>query len=187
MGGVALLALAIDVATALLLWAMAKGSLNVRAAFVLNITDALGSLGVLIGAGLVLWLGWDWVDPLLTLLIAGSVLWQVVTMLPKAVSILMEGTPPDMNLDEGRRAMCAVEGVANMHHLHVWHHDDKTLFRITKLGVAKVIGDSTYKTAMPIYADTLSDLQIIAVLCWIKAQWPPEVRKNNDLVNTDQN
>jgi S-disulfanyl-L-cysteine oxidoreductase SoxD len=55
-----------------------------------------------------------------------------------------------------------------------------------KLGVAKVIGDSTYKTAMPIYADTLSDQQIIAVLSWIKAQWPPEVRKNNDLVNTDQ-
>jgi S-disulfanyl-L-cysteine oxidoreductase SoxD len=69
---------------------------------------------------------------------------------------------------------------------HTWHHDDKTLFQITKLGVAKVIGDSTYKTAMPIYADTLSDQQIIAVLSWIKAQWPPEVRKNNDLVNTDQ-
>ncbi|AOW13373.1 cytochrome C [Hydrogenophaga crassostreae] len=69
---------------------------------------------------------------------------------------------------------------------HTWHHDDKTLFQITKLGVAKVIGDSTYKSAMPIYADTLSDQQIIAVLSWIKAQWPPEVRKNNDLVNTDQ-
>ncbi|MCW5642404.1 MAG: cation transporter [Rhodoferax sp.] len=124
MGGVALLALVVDVATALLLWAMAKGSLNVRAAFVHNITDALGSVAVLIGAGLVLWLGWNWVDPLLTLLIAGYVLWQVAAMLPKAVNILMEGTPPDMNLDEVRRAMCAVEGVASMHHLHVWQLDE---------------------------------------------------------------
>ena len=69
---------------------------------------------------------------------------------------------------------------------HTWHHDDETLFRITKLGVAKVIGDETYKTAMPAYGGVLSDAEIIAVLSWIKAQWPPEVRKNNDLVNTDQ-
>ena len=69
---------------------------------------------------------------------------------------------------------------------HTWHHDDKTLFQITKRGVAKVIGDSAYKTAMPAYAEILSDEQIIAVLSWIKAQWPPEVRTSNDLVNTGQ-
>jgi mono/diheme cytochrome c family protein len=69
---------------------------------------------------------------------------------------------------------------------HTWHHDDETLFQISKWGVAKVIGDNTYKTAMPVYADILSDAQIIAVLSWIKAQWPPEVRKNNDLVNTER-
>lgn len=69
---------------------------------------------------------------------------------------------------------------------HTWHHDDKTLFRITKLGVAQVIKDSTYKTMMPAYADTLSDQQIVAVLSWIKAQWPPDVRKTNEFVNADQ-
>ena len=124
MGGVALLALVVDVATALLLWAMAKGSLNVRAAFVHNITDALGSVAVLIGAGLVLWRGWTWVDPALTLLIAGYVLWQVATMLPQAIHILMEGAPPDVNLDELTRAVCAIDGVQSMHHLHVWQLDE---------------------------------------------------------------
>lgn len=69
---------------------------------------------------------------------------------------------------------------------HTWHHDDKTLFQITKLGVAKVIGDSTYKTAMPAYADRLSDEQIIAVLSWIKAQWPPNIRESNAMVNKGQ-
>jgi S-disulfanyl-L-cysteine oxidoreductase SoxD len=66
---------------------------------------------------------------------------------------------------------------------HTWHHDDETLLNITKLGVAQVIGDTTYKTAMPAYADILSDSQIIASLSWIKAQWPQEARKNNDMVN----
>ena len=67
---------------------------------------------------------------------------------------------------------------------HTWHHDDETLFQITKLGVAHVIGDNAYKSAMPAYADILSDPQIIAALSWIKAQWPPEARKNNDIVNS---
>lgn len=66
---------------------------------------------------------------------------------------------------------------------HTWHHDDKTLFQITKLGVAQVIGDKTYKSAMPAYADILSDEQIVAVLSWIKAQWPADIRKSNDQVN----
>jgi S-disulfanyl-L-cysteine oxidoreductase SoxD len=66
---------------------------------------------------------------------------------------------------------------------HTWHHPDELLFRITKLGVAAVIGDKDYKTAMPAFAGVLSDGQIIAALSWIKAQWPAEVRKDNDLVN----
>lgn len=124
MAGVALLASVVDVATALLLWAIAKGSLTVRAAFVHNVTDALGSVAVLTGAGLVLWRDWTWVDPLLTLIIAVYVLWQVATMLPQAVHILMEGAPPDRDLDEVTRAVCALEGVESMHHLHAWQTDE---------------------------------------------------------------
>ena len=66
---------------------------------------------------------------------------------------------------------------------HTWHHSDETLFKITKQGVADFIGDQTYQTRMPSYSGVLSDEQIIAVLSWIKAQWPPEVRKSNDSVN----
>ncbi len=43
--------------------------------------------------------------------------------------------------------------------------------------------DETYKTTMPIYSGTLSDEQIVAVLSWIKAQWPPDIRKSNKTVN----
>lgn len=66
---------------------------------------------------------------------------------------------------------------------HTWHHSDETLFQITKMGVAHVIGDKNYKTTMPIYSGVLSDEQIVAALSWIKAQWPPDVRKSNELVN----
>lgn len=66
---------------------------------------------------------------------------------------------------------------------HTWHHSDETLFQITKLGVAHVIGDETYQTTMPIYSGVLNDEEIVAVLSWIKAQWPSDIRKSNELVN----
>jgi mono/diheme cytochrome c family protein len=66
---------------------------------------------------------------------------------------------------------------------HTWHHDDETLFRITKFGVARVANIEDYATAMPVFEGVLSDEEIVAVLSWIKAQWPAEVRARHDQVN----
>ena len=66
---------------------------------------------------------------------------------------------------------------------HTWHHPDETLFRITKFGVASIVGDPNYKTAMPIYEGVLSDEEIVAVLSWIKAQWPAAIRQKHDQMN----
>ena len=125
MAAAAGLALVVDVATAALLWSMSRGSMNVRAAFVHNLTDALGSVAVLVGAAAIIWLGWTWVDPALTLLIAGYVLWQVATMLPAAMRILMEGTPPGLRLADVAAAMTADPRVQDVHQLHVWQLDEE--------------------------------------------------------------
>lgn len=66
---------------------------------------------------------------------------------------------------------------------HTWHHPDEVLFRITKFGVASIVGDPGYKTSMPAYEGRLSDEGIIAVLSWIKAQWPAQVRQKHDQMN----
>jgi S-disulfanyl-L-cysteine oxidoreductase SoxD len=66
---------------------------------------------------------------------------------------------------------------------HTWHHPDEMLFRITKFGVASIVGDPGYKTSMPAYDGRLSDDEIIAVLSWIKAQWPAQVRQKHDQIN----
>ncbi|HEX7008597.1 MAG TPA: cation diffusion facilitator family transporter [Phycisphaeraceae bacterium] len=119
------LALVVDVATAVLLWAMSRGSLNVRAAFVHNLVDALASLGVLLGAAAVIWLDWWWIDPVLTLIIAGYVLWQVAAMMPQAARILMEGAPEDLDLHELVDAMESLDHVLDVHHLHAWQLDEQ--------------------------------------------------------------
>lgn len=120
----ALLALVVELATVVLLWTMSRGSLNVRAALVHNIVDALGSLAVLVGAGAIIWLAWMWIDSALTLLVAGYVLWQVARMLPQAIKVLMEGAPADLELQEVIKRVESLEGVEGLHHLHVWELDE---------------------------------------------------------------
>jgi mono/diheme cytochrome c family protein len=66
---------------------------------------------------------------------------------------------------------------------HTWHHPDEVLFRITKLGVAQAAGLSSYDSAMPAYEGVLTDAEMIAVLSWIKAQWPAEIRAKHDAIN----
>ncbi|MBU0860791.1 MAG: cytochrome c [Alphaproteobacteria bacterium] len=64
---------------------------------------------------------------------------------------------------------------------HSWHHDSATLFALTKLGVAEMIGDPTYKSDMPAFGETLTDDQIIAVLSYIKSTWPQSIRDSHDM------
>lgn len=69
-------ALAVDIATAVLTYTMSRGSLNVKAAFVHNVSDALASVGVIVAGTLILLYEWYWVDPVVTLAIAAYILWQ---------------------------------------------------------------------------------------------------------------
>lgn len=66
---------------------------------------------------------------------------------------------------------------------HTWHHPDAVLFDITKHGVAKAANLKDYDSAMPAFEGVLTDAEIIAVLSWIKAQWPEKIRKQQDEVN----
>jgi cobalt-zinc-cadmium efflux system protein len=117
-------ALVVDVITAWLLWSMSKGSLNVKAAFLHNLTDAGASVAVLLGGAAILWLNWTWVDPVLTLVIAGYILFMSFGLLRKTSRILMEGTPPGLSLDAVKETIENLDGVDNVHHLHVWELDE---------------------------------------------------------------
>ena len=65
---------------------------------------------------------------------------------------------------------------------HTWHHPDQVLFDLTKYGVAKAANQPDYLTAMPKYEGVLTDAEIVAVLSWIKAQWPAAIRAQQESV-----
>ena len=121
---VASIALVIDIATAILTHSMSKNSMNIRAAFLHNVSDALASLGVVIAGSLIILYDWYWTDTALTLLIAAYVLYQAATMLPETIHILMQGAPPNIAIDDVIKTMENIKGVTNAHHVHLWQLDE---------------------------------------------------------------
>lgn len=121
---VAGIALAVDVATAALTMAGAKHSLNIRAAFLHNVADALASLGVIVAGALIILYDLYVADLLVTVAIAGFVLWHGVRELPRAVRILMGAAPRDVDFDAVVGAMRRPDGVVDVHHVHLWEMDE---------------------------------------------------------------
>ncbi len=122
---VAAIALVVDIFTALLTYSQSKNSMNIRAAFLHNLTDAAASVGVIIAGTLILLYGWIWTDAAMTLLIAGYVLYHGFSEIPKVIHLLMEGTPENVSIDDITTAMENIEGVKNVHHVHVWQLDEQ--------------------------------------------------------------
>ncbi|RYH08295.1 cation diffusion facilitator family transporter [Tropicimonas sp. IMCC6043] len=117
---VATVALVIDAATALLIFGLSRSSVNMRAAFLHNVMDALGSVAVIVGGTLILLYDWRLVDPIVTLMIAGYILWHTLREIGPVIRILMLASPERPRAGEVLEAMGDVEGVAEVHHLHLW-------------------------------------------------------------------
>ena len=121
---VAGIALVVDLVTALLTWRMAKHSLNIRAAFLHNLADAMSSVAVIAGGTLILLYDWRLVDPLVTLGIAGYILWHALSEIRPVIRILMLGAPEDIDRKAVRDRMAECDGVKGVHHVHLWQIDE---------------------------------------------------------------
>ncbi len=97
-----------------------KDSLAVRGAYLEVMSDALGSIGVVLAAVILITTGWEQVDSLVSLAIALFMIPRTLLLLRDAFSILMESAPTGVNLDEIRQHMSDVPGVVAIHDLHVW-------------------------------------------------------------------
>jgi cobalt-zinc-cadmium efflux system protein len=114
------LGLAVNLAAARLLRRGAAASLNVRAAYLEVLGDALASVAVLVAAAVVALTGWTLADPLASAAIAVFIVPRTWRLLTQAVNVLLEGVPPHLDLEEIEAAMRAVPGVRAVHDLHVW-------------------------------------------------------------------
>ncbi|MGH9357460.1 MAG: cation diffusion facilitator family transporter [Terriglobia bacterium] len=101
---------------------MARGreDLNLRAVFVHNLGDALSNVAIIAGAWIIYRTGERQIDPLLAFLIAGMIVWSAVGIVEESVNILLESLPKGMTASEVARAMLEIEGVREVHDLHIW-------------------------------------------------------------------
>ena len=104
---------------AALLWKF-SGDVNIRSVFLHMLGDTISTAAVIVGGLLIKLTGQQWIDPLLSLLIAAMILLSSWSIVRETLHILLEGTPRSVNINEIRAAMHGVEGVLNVHDLHVW-------------------------------------------------------------------
>lgn len=105
------------------LWILHGGrdeSLNVRGAWLHVFTDMLGSVQAVVAGGLIWAFGWNWVDPVASIVIGLLVIYSSWGLLRESTAVLMESAPGHIDIDEVRDALAAYPGVVEVHDLHVW-------------------------------------------------------------------
>ena len=102
-----------------LLWKF-SGDVNIRSVFLHMLGDTLSTAAVIAGGAGILFTHLQWIDPLLSLIIAGMIVYSSWGIVRETLNILLEGTPKNLSLADIRAAMAGVAGVADVHDLHVW-------------------------------------------------------------------
>ena len=117
---VALVGLVVNIAGIYLLKSASEESLNMKGAYFEVLSDMLTSIGVIAAGIIMLTTGWYYADPIISAGIGVFILPRTWMLLRDAVGVLLEGTPHDVNLAALRESIQTVEGVADVHDLHVW-------------------------------------------------------------------
>jgi cobalt-zinc-cadmium efflux system protein len=117
---VAALGIIVNGGTALLFMRGRHRDLNIRGAFLHMAADAAVSLGVVVAAGVIMWTGWLWVDPAISLCIAAIVLASGWGLARDSVNLALDGVPRGIELAGVRDYLGRLEGVIEVHDLHVW-------------------------------------------------------------------
>lgn len=117
---VAILGLIINLISMKILLSSSKESLNIKGAYLEVLSDALGSVGVIIGALIIYFTGWMWIDTLIAVLIGFWVLPRTWILLKQSIHILLEGVPEEIDIEKLRSDLLMLEGVQSIHELKVW-------------------------------------------------------------------
>jgi cobalt-zinc-cadmium efflux system protein len=117
---VAALGIGVNGFTAYLFLAGSQRDLNIRGAFLHLIGDAAVSLGVVISGILIFFLGWNWLDPIVSLLIAGAILWATWGLMRDSIAMALDAVPHGIDMTQIHATLAGLNGVRSVHDLHVW-------------------------------------------------------------------
>lgn len=113
----------VNAVTALLFMRGRKSDLNIQGAFLHMAADALVSAGVVVAGALTLWMGWNWLDPVTSLLIASVILWGTWSLFRQSLHLLFDGVPERVDPQAVHDCLRALPGIERVHDLHIWAMD----------------------------------------------------------------
>lgn len=126
--GIGLVGLIGNLLSMYLLYERENKSLNVYSAFLHMAADALSSIAVILGAIIMKFTGFYYVDPLLTFIIGTYVLVGSYRLLSESIKILMQTVPEHIDIYRVKKAIENIEGIDNVHHIHLWSLTEKDIF-----------------------------------------------------------
>ncbi len=121
-----------------LLLSRVNSDVNIRSALVHMLGDTLSTAAVIAGGAAILFTGRTWIDPALSIIIAGLILWTSLSIVRETLNILLEGTPKGISLPEIRSTLCDISGVEDVHDLHVWSLGSQSHALATHVTIADI-------------------------------------------------
>jgi cobalt-zinc-cadmium efflux system protein len=122
---------------AAMLWRVSH-DVNIRSVFIHMLGDTLSTAAVIVGGAIILFTGRTWIDPALSLAIAALILWSSIAIVRETLNILLEGTPRGISLTEIRTTLAAIDGVEDVHDLHVWSLGSNTHALASHITIADI-------------------------------------------------
>ncbi|MFL6627448.1 MAG: cation diffusion facilitator family transporter [Vitreoscilla sp.] len=164
--GIAVVGLVVNLLSMKVLRSGQEESLNVKGAYLEVWADMIGSIGVILGAAVIRFTGWAWVDSAVAILIGLWVVPRTMTLLTSSINILLEGVPEDVDLEKVREALLGVPGVRSLHDLHVWSvSSDKTTLTVHLVTEPATHGETQVLPAVRARMDKDFGIRHITVQC----------------------
>jgi len=117
---IAMIGIFINGISALFFFREKDRDINIKSAFLHLLSDAVISLGLVVGGVIIYFTHYYWIDSLLSTLICLVILWSTWNLLKRSLHLSLDGVPEDIDLDEINTMIRSMEGVENLHHVHVW-------------------------------------------------------------------
>lgn len=166
---VAGIGIVINTITALLFMRGRKSDLNIRGAFLHMAADALVSAGVVVAGALTLWMGWLWLDPIASLLIAAVILAGSWSLFRQSLHMLFDGVPDSIDPQAVRDCLAGQPGVTQVNDLHIWAMSTQKIALTAHLVMPDGPADDTFLANL---ADLLHDRFEIAHVTVQTGRWP---------------
>ncbi|HAQ62308.1 TPA: cation transporter [Candidatus Delongbacteria bacterium] len=140
--GIALIGLAANLISVFILEKDAHSSINIRAAYLHMLGDTLSSVGVVAGGLAIKFWNMTWIDPLITVLVSLFIIHESWKIVKKSVDILMQSSA-DLDYASIQKDIEAITDVANIHHVHTWYSNEKTIYFEAHVGINDIMISQT--------------------------------------------